>query len=726
MIKRVLVLIALIIAMSPQTPHAAPQRPKVGLVLGGGGARGFAHIGVLKVLEENRIPIDCIVGTSIGSLVGASYAAGRTTQELQDEINKADWNKIFYTQAPRQSFPFRRKQDDALSLLDIEVGLSDKGKIKLPHSAISTQQVELFLRDLTYGGTVASFDDLSIPYRAVATDLVTGDMVVLKDGDIVTAMRASMAVPGVFPSVPTGGKVLVDGGLVRNLPVDVARKLCADVVIAVDVGAAPMTQEEITNIFSVADQYTRLMMIQNVKPQTTTLTAKDTLIVPTFNELGSTDFGRGKDLFVVGEKAAQGKLGDLQRYSVSPAEYAAWSENRQKKRLSPKPITSVTVGSSGWVNPEVLKKSLDVKIGEQLPSKEFAKGLTNLYARGDFSQLDYELIDASNGQSLSILPVQKSWGPNYLNFGLSLGTDFVNSYPWNLTAMYRRTWINSLGAEWKTILQGGSSSMIFTEFYQPLQLSGASFLAPYYSFKRDPLALYQDGDQVAQYEYAKNALGVDLGSGWTKYGELRLGPAYHDYKARREVGSSILPNSHTYDYGLRASLFYDQLNNYFFPSEGMYLFAYAYYSIGGSEEIDNYGIYGLLFRNGVRAGNGAFQLTLRGQNTEGDNETLADVSWLGGFLNLSSYRYQEMIGDQIAYGSLQYYHPTGTLKGTYWGLAGESGRVFDHFEKDLADSWHYSATAYLAYDSILGPMYLASAYGDNYQLSFYFMLGKQF
>ncbi|MNL04711.1 Outer membrane protein assembly factor BamA [compost metagenome] len=468
------------------------------------------------------------------------------------------------------------------------------------------------------------------------------------------------------------------------------------------------------------------MMIQNVRPQIKTLTPKDVLITPEFGKLTSSDFAMGKELFNVGEKAAHEVLPQLQALALSPTQYKEWSDERQAKRLVAKPIKSVEVGSSGWVNPEVLKSVLDVKIGEPLPQDDFADRLTTLYARGDFSQLDYELFDDGDGQKLLVIPVKKSWGPNYLNFGLSLGTDFVNSYPWNLTAMYRRTWINQLGAEWKTIMQGGSSALFKTEFYQPLQLSGYSFVAPYYSFNRQPVSFWTDGDQVAEYEYTKTSVGFDLGTGWTKYGELRLGPTYHDYAANRQIGSSILKNSKSYDYGVHVSLSVDQLDNYFFPRHGQYFNLYGYQSISGSDDLSNYGLYGFIFRNGMPVGDGAIQLTLKGQFSQGDSETLADVSWLGGFLNLSSYRYQEMIGDEFAYGSIQYYKPFGFLSGTFWGLAAESGRVFDHFEEDLADSWHYSGTGYLAYDSILGPVYLATSYGDNYNLSFYFMLGKQF
>ncbi len=715
----------LILIFVVNTGAAESRRPKIGLVLGGGGARGIAHVGIIKVLEENHIPVDCIVGTSIGSLVGASYAVGSTPDEMRKVISEANWSNMFLAKAPRQAYPFRRKQDDKLSMLGVEVGLADGGQLKLPLAAISTQEIEYFMRNLTYGGTVANFDSLPIPYRAIATDLATGEMVILKDGDLVTAMRASMAVPGIFPSVPSKGHILADGGLVRNLPVDVARNLCADVVIAVDVGAAPLSQGEITGIFSVMDQYTRLMMIQNVQPQVKGLKDKDVFIAPVFDSLGSMDFEHSDKLIEVGRVAGLKALPSLKKYAVSEKEYAAWSANRIGKKLKPKPVKSVTVVASGWVNSETLKEDLKVPMGENLPLVDFHEQLMRLYATGDFSQLDYELYDSGTGQDLVVLPVQKNWGPNYLNFGLSLGTDFDSSYPWNLTAMYRRTWVNSLGAEWKNILQMGNSSMFYSEFYQPLEAGGNGFVTPYFRYYRIPLALWQDGDEVAKYKYAKTSFGADIGVG-SEIGEFRLGPAFNEYSANRNIGPTVLPNSRTNDYGLRFNFFYDQLDNYFFPTMGNYLDLYGYYSVGGSEDIKNYGLYGLNYRGAVASGKGAFQFALKGQNSTGDNGVLADVSWLGGFLNLSSYRYQELLGDQFAYGSIQYYRRMAFLSGSYWGVALESGRVFNYFDQKIADEWHFSGTAYLAYDSILGPMYLAAAYGDNEAWSGYFMLGKQF
>ncbi|MGL6041614.1 MAG: patatin-like phospholipase family protein [Deefgea sp.] len=676
-------------------------------------------------MEENRIPVDCVIGTSIGSLVGAAYAVGRTPAEMEERILKADWNDLLSTSLPRQKNTFRQKQDSRHSLL-IELGLSDSGEIKLPDSAISTQKIGFFLRELTFAGTVANFDQLAIPYRAIATDFETGEMVVQKDGDLVTAMRASMSVPGVFPVVEAKGRYLVDGGLVRNLPVDVARETCADVVIAIDVGSAPLKSNEIKNIFSVADQYTRLMMIQNVQPQIASLTKKDILITPEFGALSSADFAKGEALIQIGAVAAQNSLPQLSQFSVSAEEYARWSQRRTEMRLEPKQVKEVQIERGKVVNPEVLKKALDIQIDEPLNSPEFHSNLLDVYARGDHSQISYDLGLGDRGDTVSVLPIEKSWGPNYLRFGLSFATDFTSSHPWNISAQYRRTWLNDLGAEWKTLVQMGSSASVTTEFYQPLKLDESMFVSTYYQYFRGPLSIWYDNDNIAEYTYAKSSVGLDFGSVISNRAELRVGPVFHDYSGSRTIGQVELPDFSSYDYGVRFNLFYDNLDNYFFPKNGMSLNAYGYYTLGTGDKVDNYGVYGLVYRQAIPVGSDSLVFKFKAQDTYNQLPLFSDVQWLGGFLNLSSYNYQQLVGDRFIYGSAQYLKSIGFLSGSYLGTALEFGRVYNQITSNDDENWHYSGAVYLAYDSYLGPLYLGAAYGDNRQARFYMMLGKQF
>ncbi|BCL75369.1 patatin [Jeongeupia sp. HS-3] len=709
-------------------------------MLGGGGARGLAHIGVLKVLEEARVPIDCIVGTSIGALVAGGYAAGRTPEELAEQSEKANWDDLLSSSLPRQMSSFRQKELDRVSQVPIELGVRDNGTIAFPRSAISTQKVEYFLRELTYGGTVAHFDQLATPYRAIATDLETGEMVVLGDGDIVSAMRASMAVPGVFPPVPLEGHTLVDGGLSRNMGIDVARKLCADVVIAIDVASPPLKSSEIDSLFSVADQYTRLMILQNQRPQIASLkSGSDILIAPQLDKLGSSDFTKTKQLIERGEAAAKLHLAELERYALPATDYRNWLVARQSRQLAAKPINEVQVAQLDYVNPDVLKGALDISPGKPLDNAAFSERLTKTYARGDFSQLDYELIDTPNGQLFRLTPVEKSWGPNYLNLGLALSTDFDTDNRYSLAARYRRTWINSLGGEWSTLLRLGDHTQFVTEFYQPLQLDGYAFISPYFSVENQPVDVWLDGSKAAQFKYRREKAGLDLGSGYGKYGEIRFGLAYNQYRASRDIGfipdeegNNTLENYNQKDWGARLRIYYDQLDSLNFPTEGAYFNASLYQSFGGSTESGDFEPYSqasATLVKGFKLGGFGGHVKLHAVTQEGGgDDALNDIQWLGGFMNLSSYGYQEIIGDRLAYGRIALYHPLSFLvpdSGIYIGGALELGQLFDAVNKDDNDL-HTSVTAFVGMDTYLGPFYVAAAYGDNKKARFYVMLGNPY
>ncbi|UXY13996.1 patatin-like phospholipase family protein [Chitiniphilus purpureus] len=712
-----------------------PPRPRIGVVMGGGGARGLAHIGVLKVLEEAQVPIDCIVGTSMGALVAGSYAVGRSADELTEQVGKAVWDDLLSSDLPRQLNSFRQKQADQLALLPVDIGVSDEGRLALPKAAINTQKVERFLRELTYHGTAPDFDALPVPYRAIATDLETGEMVVMRDGDLVSAMRASMAVPGVFPPVLRNERLLADGGLSRNLGVDVARELCADVVIVVDVASPPLKRQEISDIFSVADQYTRLMIVQNQKPQIGSLTELDVLITPDLADLGSADFVKGRDFVVLGERAARKALVSLQRYALPAPQYQAWQAARAEKRLHPKPIVQVAVGKLKHVNPAVMEEALDVQTGAPLDSEAFNQRLAGIYARGDFAQLDYTLSDHGSGQRLTITPIEKDWGPNYLNFGLALGTDFERSNPYSLTARYRRTWINPLGAEFQALASVGDKSLLAAEFYQPLQVEGYAFVAPHAGIDSSPLAFWENETLAAEYSYHRSQVGLDLGSSWTRYGEVRLGPVVHHYRLERQVGPAPLPDLEQWDWGIRFNLFYDQLDNLNFPRSGTLLHLYGYEAIKGgieapgAEAFSRYGRYGFEMTRGFSVRDYGGHVAVRGQMPRNSGSALSDVRWLGGFLNLSSYHYQQLIGDKFFYGRLALYRPVDMFsehdKGTYLGAALETGKMFSD-EDRVGDNWHFSLVGYLGIETLLGPLYLGVAYGDNHQTRLYVTLGNPF
>ena len=212
-------------------------RPKIGLVLGGGGARGAAHIGVIKKLEEFNIPVDYVAGTSMGSLVGAFYATGMNADELDRTANSLEWDDLFNDNVQRADRPFRRKRDDDLSLIGPKFGVG-RNSFLLRRGAISGQKISFLFESLVHDRVqVDDFDDLPVPFRAVAADIAIGRVVVLDSGNLALAMRSSMSVPGVFDPVELNGHLLVDGGIVNNVPVDVVRAMGADRLIVVDVSS---------------------------------------------------------------------------------------------------------------------------------------------------------------------------------------------------------------------------------------------------------------------------------------------------------------------------------------------------------------------------------------------------------------------------------------------------------------------------------------------------------
>ena len=303
---------------------ASDKRPKIGLVLSGGGARGFAHIGVLKVLEANRVPIDYIVGTSMGSIIGGLYAIGLSPDEIEQGVKSIAWDKVFDDTAYRRYQTFRRKQDD-FDLFNIHrIGLTDKG-IQLSPGLIEGQQIDLALDRLAYPGFhVNNYDELRIPFRAVATDIETGKPFVIKNGNIARAMRASMSIPGALPPITIDGKLLVDGGIANNVPINIARDMGADIIIAVDVSAPLSDKKDIKSTVDVTAQLTTIMTRRIADVQLKTLKGQDILIVPKSKEISSSDFEMYPELIKAGEKAAKRKLRAIQKLSLPADAYSQY------------------------------------------------------------------------------------------------------------------------------------------------------------------------------------------------------------------------------------------------------------------------------------------------------------------------------------------------------------------------------------------------------------------
>ncbi|HSO66877.1 MAG TPA: patatin-like phospholipase family protein, partial [Desulfatirhabdiaceae bacterium] len=512
-----LILAVFLITAAPQAiadelpaVSASTKRPKIGLVLSGGGARGAAHVGVLKVLEEYRVPIHFIVGTSMGALVGASYATGTSVEEMDQIIAGISTELLFKEKPPRQELAMRQKQDDYDIFFGPEIGIND-GKIGLPKGVVTGVQLETVLRRLSKAKGFHRFDELPIPYRAVATDLVTGRAVVFSEGELANVMRASMSVPGAVAPVEIGGNLLVDGMLTNNLPVEIALAMGADIIIAVNVGTPLLKREELSSILGVTGQMLSILTEQNVQASLALLKPTDILISPELGNFSTGDFDNLPNISPLGEAAARKVSERLTQLSIPAEEYAALRQ-RQVVASVPdlRPVDEIRFENLTRVNAEKPLAVMETQPGQAIDQDILDRDMRRLYGTGDFEHVNYRFLEEPGKRVLAVDAVEKSWGPDYLRLGLGLSSDFEGDAFFNILASYRKTWLNSLGAEWRNDLQIGRTSGFRSEFYQPLDERGYFFVAPQINYERRSTNIYQGSDRIASYDITSLLAGIDI------------------------------------------------------------------------------------------------------------------------------------------------------------------------------------------------------------------------
>ena len=467
-----------------------------------------------------RIPVDYAAGTSMGSIVGGLYAAGLDPDELTEAILTVDWADALTDKPTRKDRSFRRKDDDLHFIPDIELGLGRKG-LKLPTGLRSGQKLGLMLRNLTLPvRTVDDFDDLPIPFRAVATDIATGKKVVLDHGDLARALRASMAIPTAFSAVEIDGKLLVDGGVSDNVPVDVVREMGADVVIAIDIGTPLIAGAEVGRSYlTILSQTLGFMTRANMAPQ---LAAADLVITPDVAKYGTLEFSAGQEIIVKGEEEARKLADQLRPYALSEEEYQAWKASRHREPDAIPTITAVRIEGNERVDSRILEAQMRFAPGAPYSPDAARDDLSRIYGLGDFETVDAELEPEGDGAALVYRVHEKPWGPTYLRFGFGFESNGRGDNDLSLLSSVNRTRINALGAEWKTDLQLGSDAFARTAFYQPLSFSHGWFVEPAYSYRRRSVPVFVDGDRVAELEVREQDLQLDLGY---SFGPVRRGPS---------------------------------------------------------------------------------------------------------------------------------------------------------------------------------------------------------
>ncbi len=726
MIKAWLVWGCLLVVTSWASAQEA-ARPRIGLVLGGGGARGAAHIGVLEVLDELRVPVDCVVGTSMGALVSGAYAAGVSPREMRVEMAKADWADMFQDNPAYSEINYRNKALSRRFMPGSETGVSGNG-VAYQTGVVSGQKIKLFFNRLVHADLgEREIEELPLPLAIIATDIGNGDKVVLREGSLTSAMRASMSVPGLLSPVDLQGRKLVDGGLVDNVPIGEARSLCeADVVIAVNVGSPLLKADEVGSLLTVSAQMVNILTEQNVSRSLATLKPTDVYIKPDLEGITAGDFQMSSETADRGHRAAQAVADRLRAFSVSPEAYAAWTGNIAFVGKKAPVLHDVEIAPLKRVNPEAVERHLRVKADDTIDDERLNQDMMRTYGDGWYSSVDYTLLTTRDRNILRVTPVEKSWGPDYLRFGLNLETTFSEDSFYTIRAAYDKTWINSLGGELLIVGEFGRRNGLGIDLYQPVDARQRYFLESSATTGSESFGVYENNHKLADYEKTRSAISFGGGINVGVLGQAHLGwrQTWVDANLQTGMPSPGLPESMKVSYGgAYATLDFDQMDRLYFPTRG-WSSTLAYFNapsqgysklVAQLEGAHSFGDYVLNAR-----------LSYQGSPT--GVLPAYDAGTLGGFNNLSGFVQNQLNGDDMRYAGVRVEKiigrlPLGLRGDMRAGVSLETARVGTPYTETQLTGRLNSASIYLGGETPLGPVYLGYGRSDSGASSVYLFLG---
>ncbi|MFN8768819.1 MAG: patatin-like phospholipase family protein [Lysobacteraceae bacterium] len=714
-------------------PAAAPaggrtDRPCVGLVLGGGGARGAAHVGVLRVLERERIPVCRIAGTSMGAIVGSLYASGRSPDEIEAILAGIDWRDLFRDGPSREQLPMRRKDAQLNYRAELDLGWRD-GRAVLPYGAVQGQKLGLLLRRLLLPvAGIRDFDRLPIPFRAVSTDITTGEAVVFGTGDLAQVVRASMAVPAVFAPIEINDRLLVDGGLVDNVPIPLVRRMGADVVIAVDVGSPLMAREALRSPLDVAHQMVSVLMAEKTAQRLATLGSRDVLLVPALGDFSSADFANARTIVPRGEAAAEARVDALRAYALPAEDYAAWQaahRPRPADALEEAPaIAFVEVDARRTTTADRVARRAAALEGRPATPEAIDPVLAGLYAEGTYERIGWRPVARDGRPGILLQPLDKPWGPAYAGFGLQIADDFNGRSSYQLTAEVLRTGLTDDGAELRSLLRLGAVTELSTDLYLPLDLDRLAYAGVDAGYRAQNLPIAFGGQQAADFRLSRTGVGVRLGvqpdPRWSA--ELGLRAARHE--ARRIVGVGFDTGFGETALSLGTRLAWDSLDALSFPTRGTRAVATLdrFGGPGGSGWVAR-----LRADTAMAHGDHHLLLGVRGAAVDGDPPSLAAFSTLGGFLNLSGALERGRVGERLGYARAVYYYRLAGGTGlvdvpTFVGASAEVGEVRAGDAGFAPSGATRAGSVFLGLSSPFGPVFLG--YGrtsegeDAWTLSF--------
>jgi NTE family protein len=712
-----------------QRPVLPEGRPRIGLALGGGGARGIAHISVLRELEARRVPVDCIAGTSMGALVGALYASGMSVDEIEKEILSWDWPRLANDSLERPERSFRRKRDDELVVSAPGIGIGPKG-VKLAGGLVAGERVLLLFESLVEPvATIEDFDRLPIPYRAVAADINTGEPVVIGNGDLALAMRASMSLPGIFPPVQIGDRVLVDGGIARNLPIDIVRNMGADIIIAVDVGTPLSKLDGGASALAITSQLSGLLTVGNTRAQTATLGERDVLITPALGEIvTTTSYEKGAEALPLGREAA---LAAGQKLSALALETAGYEQNRSLRvgrSSTPPQVQFVRLDNQSRYRDEFILARVQLPVGQPLDAKALEESLHRVHGLGTLSLATYEVVQEGERSGVVLHVREKVQGPNYVELGLSLSSDFDGRSEASIRVGVLRSPINDTGGEMRYMIEIGDDSGLLAEYYQPFGLRGHWFFGARGEYENHHINVFDDdGHMLAQYDARQAGVLLTGGREFGNFGALQVGLRRYSGQAEVHIGSPLFPDF-DFDTGQWfAEGTLDRLDSAYLPREGYLLragYTRSLEALGADRSFAQVDV------DAVRAwefGRHSVLGGLRYHSTISGVAPLQNLYRIGGFSRLVGYQPNELTGQNYGIVLAGYSYEIGKLLGRE-ALAGaqlEYGNAWTRREDMSFGDASLNGSIYVGMDSWVGPILfgLGAREGDA---SLFFEVGHRF
>ena len=709
----------------------AHARPKIGLVLGGGGAAGVSHVGVLKVLEANHIPVDVVAGNSMGAIVGSLYASGMPVAEIERVANQLDWAKLFSDDPDHALKSYQQKQQSADFFSSASVGVAKDG-VKLPSGFVDGQRLMFELRRLLAPVEgISDFDRLPIPFRAVATDIRTGETVVLKQGSLATAVRASMSIPGLFAPVTIDNRLLVDGLVSNNLPVDVARQMGSDIVIVSSI--PPSTNRPLNSALDISLQSMELLMRKSSEAQLASLTPRDILIYPQIGDIGSLDFARVKETIPLGEKGAKLQQAALQRLarelgtSIRPVAKAITPAQGMMR------IARVELENGSSLSDNLILRKLGIRSGEVLDEHKLQAGLDRIYSLGYFELVDYHLTPLTgNDYALKVMAHQSVEGDQRVKFGFSLSDDFNGDTQYQAGVKYVRKGLTKQGTELRAQGIIGERLLAQAELHHPMQGQEANFVEPRVWYQERDAGVWQDNTQVAELRTREAGAQVDVGRELGTSGEVRAGMFYQHIRPKLKSGviPAELADQTVTESGLKLQYAADTLDSVNFPTQGGRFKAAISrgFALLGSDndftrlEVEGERVVSLTDKHRVIVSGRA----VANDEDQSQIEYTANTVQNGRVAFLDN---QQRVGNYVADGAVTYMRQMASIPQVAKVHVGASvglGQAWQRASEMNVGDLRYSTAVFVGAETPLGPAYAGVRKTEGEDNTLYFNFGRDF